>query len=512
MIEANPILFFTSEIFPFSKSGGLGDVMGILPRTLSDLGLPVSVITPFYGRLNTGEYQIRLVYENCPVGYPWPDITADIYLADYHGLPVYFIDRPEYFDRKQFYCTYHGDYFDNCERFIFFSRAGLAWARRMDTPPRIVHVHDWHSSLVPAFLHFLRASDPYWQATSTILTIHNLAFQGQYSARLFWESGLPPEAWHMDGAEYHGSFNMLKTGIGYADRITTVSPSYAEEIVTPKFGSGLEGLLSKRADRLRGILNGVDYNIWNPETDRYLPYHYSAEDLSGKDKCKEFLINSMGLSPRLLDRPILGFIGRLRDQKGIDLLMDIVPQLMEADLGLVILGEGALETETLIGNLVEQYPRRLAACIGYTEEMSHQIMAGTDVFLMPSRYEPCGLTQLYSLRYGTLPVTSAVGGLKDTVISHPSPNCTGFTFGTISSWALLRAVQKALRIWESRPELWKQMQRRAMNHDFSWHRSAMRYAELYAELGLPWKPGQLEQLETDPDQTGSEALKAAGRG
>jgi len=475
--------------------------MGILPVALQELGLPVAVITPFYGRLHTAEYHIRLVFENCPVGYPWPDITADIYQADFNGVQVYFIDRPEYFDRKQYYCTYHGDYFDNCERFIFFSRAALAWARRLESPPVVLHAQDWHSSLAPAFLHFMRRSDPFWKDTASIMTIHNLAFQGQYSARLFWESGLPAEAWHMDGAEYHGSFNMLKTGIAYADMITTVSPSYAKEIVTPLFGCGLEGLLSKRSDRLRGILNGVDYTIWNPQTDRYLPAHYSTEDLGGKQKCKEYLINSMGLSPRLLERPILGFIGRLREQKGIDLLLEIIPELMGMNLGLVILGEGALEAETFIGNLVEQYPQRLAACIGYTEDKSHQIMAGSDIFLMPSRYEPCGLTQLYSLRYGTLPVTSAVGGLKDTVVSHPKLRCTGFKFGEISSQALLEAIGKAVDLWENQPRVWQGMQHRAMEQDFSWRRSARLYAEMYK--GLEPAPGPDRSEPLGPSRPGS---------
>ncbi len=490
MLYSPQVLFIASEAYPFSKTGGLGDVLGVLPLTLKNMGLEVGVITPFYGRLATASYQIRLLYQKCPVGYPWPDITADIYRADYHGVPVYFVERPEYFDRKGFYCTYQGDYFDNCERFIFFCRAALAWARTMDKPPAVLHVHDWQTALIPAYLHFLRQQDPFWASTRSMLTVHNLAFQGQYSARLFWESGLPSQAWHMNGAEHYGSFNMLKAGLGYADLISTVSPSYAREILTPEFGSGLQGILSQRASRIRGILNGVDYRTWDPARDKYLPCHYSLSDMRGKQECKRYLLHKMGLEACLQGNlPVLGFIGRLRDQKGIDLVLDIMPRLLELDLGLVILGEGDLELETRLSNLVEEYPGRLAACIGYTEEEAHQIMAGSDIFLMPSRYEPCGLTQLYSLRYGTLPVASAVGGLKDTVRSYPERDCTGFVFSPVRSQALLASIKQAVWLWNQEPELWQQMQVRAMGQDFSWPESGRKYLECYFELGLQdWSP------------------------
>ena len=481
MMGSQSVLFVTSEMYPFSKSGGLGDVMGVLPLVLRDLGLDVTVLTPFYGRLFTSDFQIRLLKEQCPVGYPWPDVAADIYQADYFGVPVYFVDRPEYYDRKNFYCTYHGDYFDNCERFIFFSRAALSWAGLLDAPPDIVHAHDWHSALIPAYLHFMRQVEPFWRQTKTVMTIHNLAFQGQYSARLFWGSGLPAAAWNMDGAEYYGSFNMLKAGIAYADAVTTVSPSYAQEILTPRFGFGLEGILRKRSDRLSGILNGVDYTIWDPGRDRFLVQTYDAEDLSGKQACKTSLLEQMGLDPEYAGRPVLGFIGRLRSQKGIDLLLQIIPELLQSGVGMIVLGEGDLEVENQLSYLVERYPGCISVCIGYTEEKSHQIMAGSDIFLMPSRYEPCGLTQLYSLRYGTLPVTSTVGGLKDTVVSYPQPECTGFTFRDITPESFLEAIEIAVGVWKERTE-WKAMQKRAMMQDFSWLRSAREYIEIYSSL------------------------------
>ncbi len=492
MLYSPQVLFISSEVYPFSKTGGLGDVLGILPLTLHKMGLDVGVITPFYGRMFTAEYQIRLLFQKCAVGYPWGDITADIYRADYQGMPIYFVDRPEYFDRKHFYCTYYGDYFDNCERFIFFCRAALAWARTMDLPPAVLHVHDWQTALIPAYLHYMRQKDSFWNNTRSMLTVHNLAFQGQYSARLFWESGLPFEAWHMDGAEHFGSFNMLKAGIGYADLITTVSPSYAREILTPEFGCGLQGLLRKRSSAIRGILNGVDYSTWDPSQDKYLPCSYSPENLKGKQECKDFLLHKMGLQLCLQNEwPVMGFIGRLRQQKGIDLVLDIIHDLMGLELGLVLLGEGDLEMETSLSNLVEQYPGRLTACIGYTEEEAHLIMAGTDIFLMPSRYEPCGLTQLYSLRYGTLPIASAVGGLKDTVSSYPAKDCTGFVFSPVNSQKLLECIHQALQVWQA-PQVWRAMQLRAMDQNFSWPESAARYLQGYTELGLSTEKNNLE--------------------
>ncbi|MFA6810136.1 MAG: glycogen synthase GlgA [Desulfoplanes sp.] len=477
------LVFIASEMYPFSKSGGLADVLGVLPLTLSRMGIPVAVITPLYGRLSTSAYPLRLVCENCPVGYPWPTISADIYQADYQGIPVYFIDRGEFFDRRHYYCTAKNDYFDNCERFIFFCRAALSAIQRLDFPVSVVHVHDWHAALATAFVYFWRQHDSFWADVKTVMTIHNLAFQGRFSNRLFWNSGLPDEAWNMDGVEFYDSFNLLKGGIAYADRITTVSPTYAQEIVTPRFGCGLEGILAKRKDALVGVLNGVDYSVWSPGQDTFLEQTYDLDDLSGKAICKKALIREMRLDPNLENRPILGFIGRLRGQKGIDLLLDIIPALMREDVGVVVLGEGKPAHEARLLDLMEKYPGCLCAHVGYTEELAHQIQAGTDIFLMPSRYEPCGLTQLYSLRYGTPPVATAVGGLKDTIVSYPLPGTTGFTFAESTPAIFLQCVKKALTAWENKA-LWKKIQTNGMRADFSWNKSAQRYLELYADLGL----------------------------
>jgi starch synthase len=482
-VRHDPQIFFVaSEIYPFSKTGGLGDVMGVLPLTLHNMGCRVAVMTPFYGRVSTSSYQLRLVAEKCPVGYPWPEITADVYQADFKGMPVFFIDRAEYYDRRNYYCTHHGDYFDNCERFIFFSRAALSVIKHLGAAPSVVHVHDWHAALVPAFLRTWKERDPYWRQTASVLTIHNLAFQGWFSSRLFWESGLAAWMWNMDGAEYYGDFNMLKAGIAYADMITTVSPSYALEILTPEFGCGLHGILSRRRNDLWGILNGMDDTVWNPETDRFLHARYNWKDLRGKRICKEYLIDDLGLNPALAGRPVLGFIGRLREQKGIDIVLDILPDLMNRDLGLVVLGEGDAVFEAKLMDAAEKYPGRVCSVVGYTEELAHQIQAGTDIFLMPSRYEPCGLTQMYSLRYGTPPVATAVGGLKDSIVPYPARASTGFTFTRPESAQFLQAIDQALAAWEN-PAEWQGIQERGMLTDFSWRESGKRYLDAYQSLG-----------------------------
>jgi len=287
----------------------------------------------------------------------------------------------------------------------------------------------------------------------------------------------------MDGVEVWGDFNLLKAGIAYSDMVSTVSPTYAEEILTPKFGCGLEGILAKRKADLCGILNGADYSVWSPGNDRYLPCTYSAQDLSPKADCKKDLVAELALNPKLEKRPLLGFIGRLRRQKGIDLLIEILPKLMEMDLGVVVLGEGSLEFEAELMELMEEYPGRLAVRVGYTEDLAHRIQAASDIFLMPSRYEPCGLTQIYALRFGTPPVATNLGGLSDTIIPYPDPKCTGFTFPEATAEAFLQSIREAVAVF-GKPAEWEKIKRRAMQADFSWERAAKRYLEVYRELGV----------------------------
>jgi starch synthase len=316
-----------------------------------------------------------------------------------------------------------------------------------------------------------------------VFTIHNLAFQGRFSSRLFADSGLPADAWDQEGVEYYGDFCMLKGGIAYADAVTTVSPSYAREILSPHFGCGMDGILARRKDDLHGILNGADYSVWDPGDDRYLACAYTPDCREGKKECKRALIKELWLSDQLEDRPLLSFIGRLRSQKGIDLLIDILPNLMKKKVGVVVLGEGNLDHEQRLMELVEQYQGSLSVIIGYSEDLAHRIHAASDIFLMPSRYEPCGLTQMYALRFGTPPVATAVGGLIDTIVSHPSPYATGFTFARPEAGLFLSAINKALRLWENREE-WDAMVARAMNQAFTWERSAAEYVRLYERIGV----------------------------
>lgn len=472
------VVHIASEMYPFSKTGGLADVLGALPAEQRRQGAQVAVITPHYGHMSEMK-RLRLVHSGIPVGYPWAPITAQVYQGVEQGVTVYFIHRSEYFDRLGYYNSSYGDYFDNCERFIFFCRAALEWCRHLDRAPDIIHAHDWQAALVSAYVHFWRQTDPFWATTRTVVTLHNLAFQGRFSSRLFWNSGLPDSAWNLDGAEFFGDFNVLKAGIAYADQITTVSPSYAKEIQTPEFGCGLDGILRNRANALTGILNGADYTVWDPTHDRFLPHAFSVGHMRGKRICKEWLIHKLGLDPAVAKYPLLGFIGRLRGQKGVDLLVDILPALMKIGVGVVVLGEGDPALEAKLQNLMEEHRGKFAACIGYTEELAHVIQAGTDVFLMPSRYEPCGLTQMYSLRFGTVPVASSVGGLRDTVRAHPDAESTGFLFRAGDPSSFLRAVMEALSVWE-RPVLWNRIRARAMRKRFSWVQSAREYFSVYA--------------------------------
>lgn len=480
---ARPIVFATSEMYPFSKTGGLGDVMGALPLALHDMGVPVSVVTPFYGRLRTGRHRINKVVEALPVGYPWEPVTADVFGTELEGVPVYFIDRGEYFDRKYYYNTTDYDYFDNAERFIFFCRATLAFIRQQGVAPAVVHAQDWQTGLIPAYVHYYKRSDPFWSRTKTVCTVHNLAFQGRFSNRLFEGAGLPDEAWSLDGVEFYGDLNMLKGGLCYADKITTVSPSYAEEILTPEQGYGLTEVLKYRRKDLVGIINGADYSIWNPATSRYITANYSVDDLGGKRKCKEDLILELGLSPSLINRPILGFIGRFRAQKGIDLLNGIVPGLMQYNIGIVALGEGKEEFERDSLELTRAFPGKYKAVVKYTEDLAHRIQAGCDCFLMPSRYEPCGLTQMYALKYGSPPVATAVGGLRDSIVPWPEPGATGYTFPRADAQELYQAILEALALWENNPEEWRNLVVRAMKSEFTWAESAKRYLDVYRELG-----------------------------
>jgi starch synthase len=477
------VLFVASEAYPLIKTGGLGDVCGSLPPALASLGAEVRLLLPAYRDVlaRLGEVQ-RL---------------TDIYVAEVNlnvslletalpgtRVPVWLLDCPPAYDRPGSpYVDSRGQpWGDNAQRFALLARVatriaqgglGLAWR------PDVVHCHDWQAGLVPALL----AKEP--QRPATVFTIHNLAYQGVFPRSTFVALQLPERLWSLDGVEFHGQVSFIKGGIAFADRITTVSPTYAREIQTPAFGCGLDGLLLRYGGHLRGILNGIDADEWNPQDDRHLVMGYSAERLADKLPNKRALQEQAGL-PREARTALIGNVGRLVGQKGIDLLLAALPQLMQLPVQIVVLGTGEAVYERALRAAAARYPERLAVTIGYDEHLAHRIEAGADMFLMPSRFEPCGLSQLYSLRYGAVPIVHRVGGLADTVVDSNPANlaagtATGVVFDEPTAPALVAAVERALALYRQ-PTIWRAIQRTGMRQDFSWRHSAAEYLKLYDEL------------------------------
>jgi starch synthase len=392
---------------------------------------------------------------------------------------VYFIEHDGYFDRPGLYSTDTGDYPDNAERFIFFCRAVLALLTRLNWFPHVLHCHDWQTALLPPYVRFLLGLDIRLYAAATIYTIHNLAYQGLFPAEIFPHMELPLPLFVPSGIEYYGQVNFMKAGLLYADYLTTVSPTYAEEICTPGFGAGLDGVLQSRSDLLVGVLNGADYDIWNPATDPALAAPYSAADLRGKAPCKTALLRAYAL-PEDLTTPLFGMVSRLVEQKGVDILAAALPQLMRLNLRLVLLGAGDPRYQEFFTAQAQAYPERLGVRLGFNDDLAHQIEAGCDAFLMPSRFEPCGLNQMYSLRYGTIPLVRATGGLRDTVSPFiaATGEGTGFVFHQPTAEAFMTAVRDALAVYADQPT-WQRLIHNAMAQDLSWERSARHYVGLY---------------------------------
>jgi starch synthase len=461
-----------SEAVPLAKTGGLADVAGSLPSALQEFGDEAAVVIPRYGSIslkNARRVYDRLTVYLGPVRY---DVSIYQAAAEY---PLYLVDCPPLFERKEFYGEAGVDYPDNHIRFAVFARAALAVARGL-FQTEIFHCHDWQSGLVPAYLRTTFATDPTFLGSKTLFTIHNLGYQGLFPKTALAEVALDPTVYRPDGMEFFGRVSYIKGGIAFADALNTVSPTYAREIQTPEYGFGLDGALRARADVLSGILNGVDYGEWNPETDTLIPARYQADDLSGKRVCKEHLLREFGLPAAAMERPLLGIVSRLTLQKGADILAEAAAHMAAGDLYLVALGSGVPEYEALFRRLAAEHPGRIAVRIGYDNGLAHRIEAGADIFLMPSHYEPCGLAQMYSLRYGTVPVVRATGGLDDTIEEG-----TGFKFAEYSSQALLDAVRAATQAY-AEPEGWRQMMRRGMAKDFSWKTSSAAYSALYRRL------------------------------
>jgi starch synthase len=469
------VSFLSSEAVPFAKTGGLGDVAGALPKALVGEGVDACLIHPLYDTTDRGLLEER-VFDNLEVEWLGGRRRVSVYLSEAAGAPAFLIDAPEYFSRGKVYG--HGD---DHYRFAFFSRAALALMGRLGQAPDVIHGNDWPCGFALAWLWAGRMWGGFLGGTRTLMSIHNLAYQGLFDPgdlyRLGFRGGEESNVFMSNGVA-----SSLKAGMMTCDAISTVSPRYSFEIQGPEQGHGLDWLTRQRRDRLVGITNGVDYDVWNPATDPHLPAHYTAEDLTGKRACKIELLRSFGL-PEELERPVVASISRLVAQKGFDLVKQMAWQMLEAGVFFVSLGSGEREYEGFFQRLKDSAPNRVGIYRGFNEPLAHLIEAGADIFLMPSLFEPCGLNQMYSMRYGTVPVVRATGGLDDTVeqFNPATGEGTGFKFGPYSAQALLDKVREAL-YWHSQPDAWRRIQRNGMSVDNSWGAAARKYVRVYHAL------------------------------
>jgi len=468
------ILMVASEAAPFAKTGGLADVVGSLPAALQSLGHEVAVLLPRYRSVDLKT--ARRAYDSLPIWLGTDRFDTTIYVIE-QQTPFYFLDCPPLFDRAGLYGEEGLDYPDNHIRFAVLAQAALEFSRRVFRPD-ILHGHDWQAGLAPVYLRTIYANDPTFLGIRTLFTVHNLGYHGLFPATVLREVGLgDARLFRPDGVEFFGKVGYLKGGLIFSDALNTVSPTYAREIQTPEYGFGLDGVLRARGDVLTGILNGVDYAEWNPETDRFIAAHYSAADLSGKGVCKQDLIGEFGLPAEAMAAPLIGIVSRFTSQKGADLIAGVADSLVAEGFYLVALGTGEPQYEALFRAMAERHPGRIAVRIGYDNALAHRIEAGADLFLMPSRYEPCGLNQIYSLKYGTVPLVRATGGLDDTIDSE-----TGFKFREYSGSALLEGLRTARQAFQDQPG-WRTMMLAGMAKDYSWKPSAVEYARLYQRLG-----------------------------
>ena len=479
------ILLIASEVEPFAKTGGLADVAGALPRALTALGHDVRVFVPKYRGVETvaGHLSTALPRVHVPMG----DRTREGAVLEGRlgrDVPVYFLVHDHYYDRPGLYGTEDESYLDNCERFVFFCRGALESLKALDWIPQVIHANDWQTGLVPVYLETLYAGDPALSSIATLFTIHNAAYQGT-----FWHFDMPMTGLGWDlftpaGLEFYGKLNFMKGGLIFADLLNTVSPTYAQEIQTPEFGHGLEGVLQSRSSDLFGVLNGIDTEQWDPGTDEHIAKRYTPDDLAGKATCKAALLSEMGLDPD--GSPLIGVVSRLAHQKGLDLVPEAVPGLLDLGYQLVVLGTGESWLEEALTGAAAAHPGRIAVRIAFDEDLARRIYAGADMFLMPSRYEPCGLGQMLSMRYGTIPIVRRTGGLADTV----DEGRTGFLFVEPWAAALIDAARHARDAFRD-AATWRQLVRNAMAEDFSWHTSAKEYVSLYRKAAKAAAAGRV---------------------
>jgi len=480
------ICFVSSEVAPFAKTGGLADVSGALPKYLARHGCDVRLFMPFYSGidLSNGQFHVVEFLADLAVSFggeliPYRVLTAR--LPD-SGVDVYFVDCPRFYGRGSLYT----DDADEHLRFVLLSRAAIECCQRMGWAPDVMHCNDWQTALIPLYLRTIYSWDRMFSRTRTVLTIHNIAYQGVFPSGVIGSIGLEEYVSMFALEDLHGGvINFLKTGIFYADVLTTVSATYAREIQTPEYGAGLHEFLRRRSDALVGIVNGIDPAEWSPERDRLIPHHYSIDDLSGKEENRRFLLRSMGL-PDDPHAPVLGVVSRLTAQKGFDLFFDIMDDILaHRNIRFVVLGSGESRYETFFAGLQQRHPQKAAFHAGFQNSLAHLIEAGSDIFLMPSQFEPCGLNQIYSLRYGTVPVVRRTGGLNDTVENFDSSTGegTGFVFDHFTPEGLRWGIERALETFQH-PETWRRLVRNAMSRDFSWDVQVEKYIELYDALAV----------------------------
>lgn len=480
------ILIAASEVVPFAKSGGLADVAGALPKALHALGHDVRIVMPRYYIVDKEKYGLKLLEGSLGVpmgsmGEAWGSVYEGVLPGS--EVPVYFIEYEDFFGRKGLYDEEGEGYSDNDNRFIFFSKSVMQLAKKLHFKPDVIHVNDWHSAAVPVLLNTTYANDPDFAHTGTLLSIHNLQHQGKFYKDAMDVLDVGWDHFNANELEEYDGVNLLKGGIVHADAINAVSQKYAQEIRTPQFGWGLDSLIDEKAYKLYGILNGVDYEEWSPAVDTFIPQNFDLDDMSGKAACKEALQREFNLEQRM-DVPLIGLVGRLAEQKGIKLLSAAIEELMQLDIQMVLLGTGEKWAEHFFADIASKYPEKFACYIGYRNDLAHQIEAGSDMFLMPSLFEPCGLNQIYSLRYGTLPIVRATGGLDDTIDNYDTvhKSGTGFKFYDPTPEALSGTVKWAVDVWYQDRSGFEQLQHNAMQKRFDWEEAAQSYEDLYRHI------------------------------
>ena len=491
------ILVAASEVVGFAKTGGLADVAGSLPRALAARGHKVAVVMPYYRAVRFMKSPPTRTDSVIPVPVNGQTYACRLYKGTLpkSDVPIYFVDHPDFFDRDDTYQGrglyqqsmpggYKADYQDNAVRFTFFSRAVMEAIPALGFTPDVIHANDWQTGLVPAYLSEIYRARPGYGHMRSLFTIHNIAYQGMFNAGVMRLTELSPWLFNHNQLEYHGHLNMLKAGIVFADAVNTVSPTYAREITTPEYGCGLEGLLQEHRDKLTGIVNGVDYGVWDPAADPFIPINYDATTVFRNKPMSKAALQERFSLPVEDNRPVLGMVARLVSQKGIDLVLGAATGLLELGCQLVFLGDGDPQFHQELEEFQRRYPTRVGLYLGFSEQLAHLVEAGSDLFLMPSRYEPSGLNQLYSLKYGTPPVVRATGGLADTIVGATEATlkngtATGFSFAGYTATELYEAVKWALDLYRERPRDFQQVVRTAMNQDWSWSRSAAEYETLY---------------------------------